>query len=236
MNKKKKIVIVVIMLVLMIVAALAMVALNGYPCEDFAKKYIESTEIVTVEKIKQGYFFDGEAGDKAFIFYPGAQVEPEAYAPMLHALAEGGIDCFLLEMPLDFAFLGRDKATDILSEYQYETWYVGGHSLGGAMAAKYASEHIDDLDGVILLGAYSVDDLDAEHMKVLAIYGSEDRVLNRQKLSQGMSYMPEEYTEVCIEGGNHAGFGYYGEQSGDGAAVISKEEQQQITIEAILEY
>ena len=87
-----------------------------------------------------------------------------------------------------------------------------------------------------MLGAYSVDDLDAEHMKVLAIYGSEDRVLNRQKLSQGMSYMPEEYTEVCIEGGNHAGFGYYGEQSGDGAAVISKEEQQQITIEAILEY
>ena len=72
-----------------------------------------------------------------------------------------------------------------------------------------------------------------EGFKVLSLYGSEDRVLNREKLEAGREFMPVDYTEICIDGGNHAWFGNYGEQDGDGKASISREEQQEQTVEAV---
>ena len=72
-----------------------------------------------------------------------------------------------------------------------------------------------------------------EGFKVLSLYGSEDRVLNREKLEAGREVMPVDYTEICIDGGNHAWFGNYGEQDGDGKASISREEQQEQTVEAV---
>lgn len=198
--------------------------------------FLESSETVTVQKVEEGWFFDGAGTQGALIFYPGAKVETEAYAPLLHRIAEGGLDCFLVEMPCHLAFLGRDKADAILQKYEYENWYLAGHSLGGAMAASYAETHAEQLDGLILLAAYSVSDLTETGLQVLSVYGSEDAVVNRGKIEEGRTLVPETYVEQVIEGGNHAQFGSYGEQKGDGRAAIDAETQQEETARLILTY
>ena len=121
-----------------------------------------------------------------------------------------------------------------MEEYSYEHWYIGGHSLGGAVAAIYASGHADQLDGVILLAAYSTHPLD-EKLGVLLIYGSKDQVLDREKYEECLENLPGTVEEIVIQGGNHAQFGSYGEQKGDGRAMISPEEQIRETVRAILE-
>ena len=121
-----------------------------------------------------------------------------------------------------------------MDSYEYDHWYLAGHSLGGAMAASYASGHLESLNGLALLAAYPTKSLKSDSFSVLSIYGSEDGVLNMEKVEKGKSQMPADYTEICIEGGNHARFGNYGEQKGDHTAEISREEQQKQTVDAIL--
>lgn len=201
-----------------------------------AKEYLEDSDVVNVKTVKTGYFFDGPGEESAFVFYPGGKVEHTAYAPLMHMLAEKGIDCFLVKMPFRLAVFGMNKAGKILENYDYESWYIGGHSLGGAMASAHASKNHNDFDGVILLGAYSTKILDYENMKVLSVYGSNDKVLNTENYRVYTSNLPTDLTEVVIDGGNHAGFGDYGKQKGDGNATISHEEQWNITVNAIVEF
>ncbi len=174
--------------------------------------------------------FDGPGTDTALIFYPGAKVEYTAYEPLMLRLAQSGIDCFLVEMPYNMAVFDVNAADELIGKGEYEHWYIGGHSLGGAMAASYASGNADKLEGVVLLAAYATKSLG--DLTVLSIYGSEDGVLNLSKLEKGREYASN-YTEICIEGGNHAWFGSYGEQDGDGEASITHEEQIRQTVEAI---
>lgn len=102
------------------------------------------------------------------------------------------------------------------------------------MAADYAAGHPEKLDGLVLLAAYPTKSLEDSGLSVLSVYGSEDGVLNMDKVEAGRPLMPERYSEVCIEGGNHAQFGNYGVQSGDGEAQIGREEQQEQTVQAIM--
>lgn len=203
---------------------------DSYPAAAEAVQALEDTDVVAVKEIGDGILFDGAGEDAALIFYPGAKVEYTAYAPVMKMLAEEGIDCFLLEMPYHMAIFGMDRAGDIMEQYTYDSWYLGGHSLGGAMAASYASGHPEQLNGLVLLAAYPTKPLPEEGMRVLSLYGSEDGVLNMEKLAQGEQYMPEDAVTFCIEGGNHAGFGSYGDQKGDGKARITGEEQWKETV------
>ena len=198
------------------------------------EEYFTDSEAVTVTVMDSGWLFDGEGKDTALIFYPGAKVEASAYAPLLYELAETGIDCFLVKMPLRMAIFGANKALDITETYDYETWILAGHSLGGAMAASCAASNPDTFDVLLLLAAYTTKEID-ENVSVLSLYGSEDGVLNMDSLEAGRELVPEDYTEICIEGGNHAQFGSYGEQAGDGTATISPEEQRQAVIDALTE-
>lgn len=206
-----------------------------YHADPFAGQYLQSGAAVTVTQEDNIVFLDGAGTEHAMIFYPGAKVEYTAYVPLFYQLAEQGIDCFVVKMPGNLAILGMNKAEDIMRKYGYENWYLSGHSLGGAMAANFAAEHAEELAGLVLLAAYPTKDLSETGLAVLSVYGSEDKVLNAEKLEEGRDLMPDSYTELCIEGGNHAWFAYYGEQEGDGTAVISREEQQKQTIKAILE-
>ncbi|MCD8398394.1 MAG: alpha/beta hydrolase [Lachnospiraceae bacterium] len=207
-------------------------ACDYYRADAKVTDYLESNGSVEVIEIDNGLFFDGAGEDSAIIFYPGAKVEYTAYAPLMMKLAENGVDCFLLEMPYNMAIFGINRADDVMEEYDYEHWYISGHSLGGAMAASYAAGNTDKLDGVILLAAYATKDLG--DLAVLSIYGSNDGVLSMEKVEAGREYSTN-YTEICIEGGCHAWFGLYGEQAGDGTASISREEQWQQTVDAVLE-
>ena len=169
-----------------------------------------------------------------FVLYPGAKVSPEAYVPLACKLAERGVFCVIVRMPLNFAFFDVDAASRVIAQYpQVGAWWVGGHSLGGAMAAQWASSHVSEVAGVALLGSYAACDLSTADLRAEVIYGSADGVLNRQKLEACQDNLPAGAQTLVIEGGNHAGFGDYGPQSGDGEAAISADDQQTQAADAI---
>ena len=205
-----------------------------YHADGAALDALGSDDAVRVSQTEYGWFFDGPSEEAALVFYPGAKVEETAYAPLLHGLAAEGMDACLVKMPLRFAFLGIDKAGAVMAEHGYARWYVGGHSLGGAMAAEYAARHGDAVEGVILLGAYTRARLD-DGLLELVIRGSEDGLASPEELAMGREAATSRYVEREIAGGNHAQFGSYGVQSGDGMAAIPPGEQQAQTIRAIME-
>lgn len=162
--------------------------------------------------------------DTAVIFYPGAKVEAEAYLPLLTKIRQTGVTCILVHMPFRMAIFDANAAEEVMEQFpDIRHWYIAGHSMGGAMASQFAASHPDEVDGLILLGAYIYGDYPPE--KTLTVYGS---------LNQSVEDHID-YTEnvVEIEGGNHAQFGNYGPQKGDLPATISAEEQQARTVAAI---
>ena len=170
------------------------------------------------------------------IFYPGGKVEHTAYVPLMVACAERDILCVLTEMPCRLAVLDINAAEGIAEQYpEVEAWYIGGHSLGGSMAASYLERHSADFVGLILLASYATSDLSDTELEVLSVYGSEDGVLDLGKYEESKGNLPAALTELVIDGGNHAGFGIYGPQDGDGAAMLSCEEQIALTADAIAE-
>ena len=172
---------------------------------------------------------------KGFIFYPGGKVEYTAYIPLMQAVSEHGVTCVLVEMPFHLAVLDMNAADGIQKEFpEIEDWYIGGHSLGGSMAASYVASHTDDFAGLVLLGAYSTADLSESNLAVLSVYGSEDKVMNRENYENNKSNLPTDFTEMVIDGGCHANFGMYGAQDGDGTPSITNEEQIALTADAIV--
>lgn len=205
-----------------------------YHADPAAEGALVSDSIVTVTEQDGNWVFAPESPTAGLIFYPGGKVENTAYAPLLHDLAENGILCVLVKMPCNLAVLDMNAANGILEHFSDVTdWYIGGHSLGGAMAASYAAKHFDELDGLVLLAAYSTADLTDSGLRVYTTYGSADGVLNREKYEADRANLPQDTTETVIDGGCHAGFGSYGAQKGDGTPSISAEEQQQQTANAL---
>jgi hypothetical protein len=159
------------------------------------------------------------------IFYPGGKVEANAYIPLLVQLAEQGVTSVLVEMPFKLAVFNINAADKVYSLLpKVESWYLVGHSLGGAMASSYVGNNYEKLDGLILLAAYPINEAP---IATIQIYGSNDLVLDQDKISSEVTYL-------TIEGGNHAYFGNYGDQEGDGVSTISREQQQIMTVEQIM--
>ena len=205
-----------------------------YHADDSVYASLKSDDTVKVVQTEYGWLFDGPSEADALIFYPGGKVEETAYAPLLHCLAGQGMDVCLVRMPFRLAVFGENKAAQVIKQHDYAHWYIGGHSLGGAIAADYAAEHGEQLSGVYMLAAYATKPLD-ENSQAIIIYGSEDGGLNQGKLEKANRYLPDHSAVYVIEGGNHAQFGNYGRQDGDGNALISAEEQQRRTVELILQ-
>ena len=207
-----------------------------YTYGSYAKKALMSTDEVTVTQ-KSGYiFFDGPGTDCAVIFYPGARVEAGAYAPLMSSLASEGFDCFIVRMPLHMAIFGKDRAGEILSKYDYSEYIMAGHSMGGAMAAEYVSEHPGDFSGLVLMGAYPMTEV-PDGINFLSVIGSEDGIINTENYEKYRANWPKSTShETRIHGGNHAGFGNYGKQDGDNDATIKPKTQWRMTVEAFLEF
>ena len=176
---------------------------------------------VTVEVADDRTVFAPESAEAGLIFYPGGKVEYTAYAPLMAKLAEENVLCVLLEMPLNLAVLDRNAAEGIPEQFpEVDRWYLAGHSLGGSMAASFAGKNAGAYEGLILLAAYSTEDLTQTGLKVCSLYGDRDGVLNREKYAQYRSNLPQDTLELVLEGGNHAGFGSYGHQEGDGTSTL----------------
>ncbi len=192
-------------------------------------------------KVTQGdwlVFEPTTAPTTGLVFYPGARVAPAAYAPMGHELAQAGYLVVIVPMPINMAIFGANRADAVLAAYpQIEHWAIGGHSLGGAMAAQYTYEHPDAIDGLILLAAYptAANNLAERKLASSMVYASNDGLATIADIEAARPLLPANTRWVEIQGGNHAQFGWYGEQSGDLPATISHAEQQQQTVQAALD-
>lgn len=233
-NVMLSVVMISVALLLLLIISFLVFSLFYYRADEAALCSMQSDEAVSVTKITYGWLFDGPSEDAALIFYPGAKVEETTYAPLLHLLAAQGMDVCLVRAPLHFAFFAPNAARAVQKTHNYTDWYVGGHSLGGVVAAWVAADHPEDYSGTILLASYPVRKLPNTQTEILLV-GSEDQVISWPHMESGRAYASEHYLEYILEGGNHAQFGSYGVQRGDGTATITAEEQVRETVSFIIE-
>ncbi|PIC99362.1 alpha/beta hydrolase [Sporosarcina sp. P29] len=225
-------------LLLMSAVGFFLFASSYYTAQAYAKENIQSDSDVTVENGKE-LVFEPTSNKKniGFIFYQGAKVEAEAYAPLAKEIAKQGYTVIIPHLPLKMAIFSPDRADKVIRNHpEIDTWLIGGHSLGGVTASDYASRH-EKISALVLLASYpgSHTDLSETSVDILSISASRDEVADAKAIQAAKSSMPENAKFIEIEGGNHAGFGDYGEQKGDGKATISNEEQMMQTSAAIVE-
>lgn len=197
----------------------------------------------TITGVHIQYVYDGvlefvpdEMTKAGIVFYPGAFVDYRAYAPLLASLSQQGFLCVLVEPPMDFALMSPNVALRLKKQYpETDSWYVAGHSLGGATAAMCVASHQDDFEGLVLLAAYSTKDISKTNLKAVSIYGTCDGVLNIEKYEQCRANLPESTVELAIEGGCHSYFAWYGHQQGDGTPTITREQQLRLAADCIVE-
>lgn len=241
-NKQKRKIIIIAVSVTLVFAVLiggcAVYLTDYYRADEEALSAFAPMYAVDACELENGNIvFEAKDTDTGFVFYPGGKVDKNAYKPLMAELSSRGITCIIVDMPFNLAVLDINAADGICDEYpEIKRWYIGGHSLGGSMAASYVSEHTDIFDGLVLLGAYSTADISETSLKVLSVYGSEDKVMNREKYEGNKSNLPDSFTETIIDGGCHAGFGMYGAQDGDGVPKITNEVQITITADAVLTF
>ena len=238
-NKKNKVIFISAVSVLLclglVFGGFAIYVSDYYRADDGAVVPLSPEDNITLTELDDGSLvFEPESTKVGFIFYPGGKVEHNAYQPLMVELARRGIMCALIKMPFNLAVLDINAADGIREAYpNISKWYIGGHSLGGSMAASHAGDRAKEYRGLVLLGAYSTADLNGTGLGVLSLYGSEDGVMNRDKYKKCHDNLPFSLTEWVIPGGNHAFFGMYGPQRGDGTATISNREQITVTADTI---
>lgn len=173
------------------------------------------------------------------IFYPGALVDPEAYAPLARTIASHGYSVTIIKMPFRMARWGHDKIKELMNlNDTSRTWVLAGHSLGGVMAGQFIYENPGVIDGLILIGTSHPRDIDLSYLSipVMKIYGTEDGLASVKEVESNKGKLPVLTKYVLVEGANHAQFGCYGSQLGDHQATITRAEQQERTVRSILSF
>lgn len=201
----------------------------------------ESAQKVSEQAVHgQGYdvYGNGQDHQLGIIFYPGALVAPESYSKWATQVAEKGYDVYVLHMPLNLAVLSPDAAQKVIDANPNQSFVLAGHSLGRVMASRYTAAHLDQVRGIIFLASYPDEKGSLQHseISVLSITASKDGVLNQERFQEAKAYLPNQTDYVDIAGGNHAGFGSYGNQKGDIEATIPNEVQQEKIASAIIEW
>ena len=198
--------------------------------------------IVSLAPGQDWYVFAPTTGraTTGLILYPGAFVDPVAYAPIARAIAERGFLVVLDPMPLGLAVTDVAAADAIIAAHpEIGHWAIGGHSLGGAMAAEYSANAPQNIDGLALWAAYPAanTDLSGLPLTVVSIYGDADGIATVGDVVDATQRLPSDARFVLIRGGNHTQFGSYGQglQSGDNPATIGRDEQQARIVEGTLE-
>lgn len=205
---------------------------------DEAELALSSSDLVEYNSGKYIEFTPKTKTDIGVIFYPGGKVEPESYSPLVKSIAESGYKAVIVKMPFNLAVLSPNRARGVIeSNPDIKHWYIAGHSLGGVMAASYAYNNPDVIEGLILLASYPQEknDLSDSKIKTLSLCGSLDGLVRLDKIQETKELLPDSTKWVTIEGGNHSQMGWYGFQDGDNEALVTREYQQDIILESILD-
>jgi hypothetical protein len=201
---------------------------------------LQSDSLVKVETGRWLVFTpQGSQPATGFIFYPGGRVDFRSYAPAARQIAAHGILVVIVPMPLNLAVLNPSAAAEVIAAYpQIHTWAVGGHSLGGSMAANFVHSHPGAVRGLVLWASYpgGSDDLSASGVLALSISATLDGLSTPAKIEASRALLPAGTIFIPINGGDHAQFGWYGPQAGDNPAAISREDQQSQIIQATVEF
>lgn len=209
------------------------------PAED-ALDALESDDVILVEQSEAGYEFRArdESPTVGLVLYPGGRVDVRSYAPLARETAMHGYLVVLVPMRLNLAVLSPDRADAVIERHpEIVMWAVGGHSLGGAMAARYAAANPHATDALVLLAAYPPEstDLSGSDIAVTSVYGSFDGLLDAETFNAATKRLPPDTVYVDLQGGNHAQFGSYGPQRGDNPAAMPPDDQLWHTVNAIAE-
>ena len=210
-----------------------------YPARMVALSALESTDRVTITQDQWIVFEPEMETETGLIFYPGGLVEPSAYAPILHQIAEKGVLVIITPMPLNLAIFNTGAANDVIDAYPHiSTWILAGHSLGGASAAIFAENNPERIDAIALWDSYPADsaDLSDNTIDVISIFGTTNDFPNTENFNDKKYLLPADTIFFGIEGANHAQFGDYGPQKGDVVASISLAEQHEQVAEIMLDF
>ena len=180
----------------------------------------------------------GSEPTRGVVFYPGARVHREAYiatwAPIVAAT-----DTLVLipRMPLNLAVFARSRADGLIADTpEVEEWWVGGHSLGGAMAASWLGDQEPGaVDGLTLWASFATAGAglaQRDDLKVLSVSGSRDGLATPEDIAERRDLLPPDALMIEVEGMNHAQFGRYGPQRGDLEPTIAGAEAQSALTQA----
>ena len=173
-----------------------------------------------------------------FIFYPGGRVDPRAYASLMREIASEGFLVVVPEMPINMAVFNPNIADEIIENYpEIQNWVIGGHSVGGAMAAQYTGNHPEIIDGLAIWASYPPDSTDISDLDipVVSIYGSRELRVNDESVAERKHLLPEDTLYIRIEGGDHHQFGSYEINHKDHLATTSRASQHEQIIQATSE-
>lgn len=221
------------LLLVLAVGGFAVWALNPYQAQPQALRAAEATPGVEVAVADDAVVVTSTHAPPGagVVFYPGARVAPEAYAaPWARIAADSAVRVVIPRMPLNFAVFDTDRADRAIAEHGggVDTWYVGGHSLGGAMAASHLGGRTDDtVVGLVLWGSYATEGADLagrEDLAVVSVSGSRDGLSDPATVEENRVHLPDDAHTHEIQGMNHAQFGAYGAQTGDRPAAIGDAE------------
>ncbi|MGM0606418.1 MAG: alpha/beta hydrolase [Halobacteriota archaeon] len=238
---------IVVLLVATIGAGLIALDAASYDADPDRLAAVETTHDVTVDRYGRGYAIASgpvTAETIGLVYYPGGLVDPGAYVHTLAPVAERrDVVVVIPHVRLGLSILDVDRADAVRADYPaIDRWMVGGHSLGGAAACRYAADPDAELEGLVLHGSYcDVDIADrstatGEPLPVLSVLGTADGVIDRDAERAGRSNLPPGATIVEIEGLTHAQFGAYGEQSGDGDPSIDDETARDRIVDALVAF
>lgn len=194
--------------------------------------------------------------DTCFIFIPGGLVDPHVYMCWMNELIKksNNFSIILLKIPSNLAILNQNKVENVINKFpETKVWIIGGHSLGGVVAATSVFKNQDNYLGLILMASWPIKSNTLENWpgEVLSISASNDGLATPQDIDTNKIYLPKGididtnyiFTNeknityyFQIAGGNHSGFGCYGFQSGDNEADILPEEQQKQFVDIISKF
>ena len=210
-----------------------------YPARTVALSALKSTENVKITRDEFIVFTPITQTKTGLIFYPGGLVEPVAYAPVLHRIAEEGVLVVITPMPFNLAIFNTGAAKAIINDFPHiSNWIITGHSLGGASAAIFVENNPTKIDAIAFWDSYPPNsaDLSDNNLSVLSIFGTRNGFPNTDNFNEKMHLIPEDAIYVAIEGANHSQFGDYGPQKDDVVASISMTEQHEIVTEIMLDF
>lgn len=194
-------------------------------------------DAITITDTENGIVMEPTSGPggAGLVFVPGAKVDPYAYLNKLSGIVEDGTTVVITKPTLNIAFADIRPLDAFTADVPgIDRWLVGGHSLGGVKACQYASDN--DVAGLVLFGSYCATDLSDSDIPVLSFVASNDGLSTPQKIEDAAGLLPADTVTVNLDGANHADFGDYGRQPGDGESVVDDADVRLAITEAFEEW